>query len=78
MTTTFHLSHSRSRNGIEHFERREKLSKQWRSQDTEVARAQELQAAEGSALRRVASIIPREARKKSISHSFFSYQDGLS
>ena len=44
--------------------------KQWRSQDTEVARAQELQAAEGSALRRVVLIIPRKARKRNFAFIF--------
>ena len=38
--------------------------RQWRSQDTEVTRAQELHAAKGSAQRGVASITLREARKK--------------
>ena len=43
---------------------------QWRRQDTEVAWAQELQAVEGSALRCVVLIIPREARKKKIAFIF--------
>ena len=53
---------------------------QWRSQDTEVALAQGLHAAEGSAYgieARSADHSARSAEKK-ISPSFFSYQDGLS
>jgi len=50
---------------------------QWRSQDTEVSRAQGLHATRGSTQRRVAPIIPRKPQQKSFTF-IFSYQDGLS
>jgi len=52
---------------------------QWRSQDTEVARAQRLHAAEGSVQRRVycRAFRAKRRKKKKFSPSFFTYQDGL-